>query len=93
MNHKPLSPDPAAGTRLTRMPANLSDREIEVLRAWLLLGSKRSAAEALYLTSATVSTHIVRIRHKYAKVGRPAGTQASLLARALQDGFVALADL
>lgn len=71
----------------------LSAREVEILREWLLCESKSEAAARLYVTAATVSTHIVRIRDKYARIGRPAPTKTSLLARALQDGVVSIDEL
>ncbi|MBF0660528.1 MULTISPECIES: LuxR C-terminal-related transcriptional regulator [unclassified Rhodococcus (in: high G+C Gram-positive bacteria)] len=75
-----------------RKPA-LTAREIEILREWLVCESKSEAASRLYVTAATVSTHIVRIREKYARVGRAAPTKTSLLARALQDGVVSIDEL
>ena len=70
----------------------LSQREVEVLLAWLASESKEEAATRLFISASTVSTHISRIRAKYAGVGRPAPTKAHLLARALQDGYTSLAD-
>jgi DNA-binding CsgD family transcriptional regulator len=82
-----------AGPKLVdgRVPA-LSAREVEVLLAWFGADSKVEAAAALYITSATVSTHVSRIRGKYELVGRPARTKAQLLARAIQDGYTHLDD-
>ncbi|WP_372436057.1 LuxR C-terminal-related transcriptional regulator [Williamsia soli] len=71
----------------------LSAREVEVLRTWLICDSKEATARALYISGATVSTHITRIRDKYDAVGRPAATKASLLARALQDGLIGVDEL
>lgn len=71
-------------------PPRLTAREIEVLRAWVRHDSKSSAASELFITAATVNTHVNRIRVKYAASGRPAHTKAALLARALQDGHVTL---
>ncbi|MCK0438377.1 LuxR C-terminal-related transcriptional regulator [Gordonia alkaliphila] len=68
----------------------LSEREIEVLIAWLLAESKEEAAASLYISASTVSTHISRIRAKYDAAGRAAPTKAHLLARALQDGYTDL---
>lgn len=68
----------------------LSRREVEVLLAWLAADSKDEAAARLYISASTVSTHISRIRTKYATLQRPAPTKAHLLARALQDGFTTL---
>ncbi len=73
--------------------AGLSQREIAVLKAWFDCDSKVGAAARLHIALGTINTHLVRIRDKYAKVGRPAPTKAALVARALQDGFVALDDL
>ncbi|OAK56294.1 LuxR family transcriptional regulator [Rhodococcoides kyotonense] len=73
--------------------AGLSQREIDVLKAWFDCDSKVGAAARLHIALGTINTHLVRIRDKYAKVGRPAPTKAALVARALQDGFVALDDL
>lgn len=74
----------AAAPALVAPP--LSSREIEVMRAWLLTDSKREAASRLFITEATVSTHLTRIKAKYAAVGRPARTKVALFVRAVQDG-------
>lgn len=71
----------------------LSDREKEVLRAWLLCDSKPDVARSLYLSLGTVNTHLTRIRSKYEAVGRVAATKAALAARALQDGIITLDEL
>lgn len=81
----------AAATGAAVRPV-LSDREVEVLVAWLVADSKDGAAATLFISGSTVSTHISRIRAKYAEAGRPAPTKAHLLARALQDGYTSLAD-
>ncbi|OZF55588.1 LuxR C-terminal-related transcriptional regulator [Rhodococcus sp. 14-2470-1a] len=73
--------------------AGLSNREIDVLRAWLYCDSKIGVATTLHIALGTVNTHLTRIRLKYNAVGRPAPTKAALVARALQDGIVALDDL
>ncbi len=79
-----IAPEPAAAR-----PA-LSARELEVLLAWLAAESKEDAAARLFISASTVSTHISRIRAKYAAVRRGAPTKAHLLARALQDGYTTL---
>lgn len=71
----------------------LTEREIEVLRAWLMCDTKEAAGRLLYVSAATVNTHISRIRGKYEAAGRPAGTKATLLARALQDGLITVEEL
>lgn len=73
--------------------AGLTSREIDVLRAWLYSDSKIGVAATLHIALGTVNTHLTRIRLKYNAVGRPAPTKAALVARALQDGIVALDDL
>lgn len=69
---------------------NLSDREVEVLLAWLVAESKEEAARRLFISASTVSTHLARIRAKYTAVGRGAPTKTHLFARALQDGYTSL---
>ncbi|MGB3772476.1 MAG: LuxR C-terminal-related transcriptional regulator [Rhodococcus sp. (in: high G+C Gram-positive bacteria)] len=71
----------------------LSSREKEVLRAWIISDSKIAVARDLFISPATVGTHIARIRDKYDAVGRSAGSKAALVARALQDGHVELGEL
>ncbi|QIS21158.1 response regulator transcription factor [Nocardia terpenica] len=66
----------------------LSPREMQVLLAWLRSDSKQEAARELYVSVATVSTHIAHIRAKYAVAGRSATTKAALFARAVQDEFI-----
>ncbi|MFM9377003.1 response regulator transcription factor [Gordonia sp. VNK21] len=68
----------------------LSPREVEVLMAWLRAESKEDAARELFISASTVSTHIVRIRTKYAAVGRAASSKSALFARAVQDGYTSL---
>lgn len=72
---------------------DLSDREVEVLIAWLASDSKREVTERLFLADSTVSTYIQRVRSKYDAVGRPARTKVRLLLRALEDGYISLDDL
>lgn len=71
----------------------LTDREVEVLRTWLMLDSKPAVAEALFISLGTVNTHLTRIRAKYAELGRPACTKAALVARAIQDDIVDIDEL
>ncbi|MGB6180483.1 MAG: helix-turn-helix transcriptional regulator [Rhodococcus sp. (in: high G+C Gram-positive bacteria)] len=74
----------------TARKPRLTAREIEVLNAWFASDSKTTAARSLYVSVATINTHIVRVRAKYTAVGRSAPTKASLFARALQDGLTTL---
>lgn len=78
-----LTSDPAQLIRPT-----IGLREQEVLRAWFLCESKEAAARELFVSVNTVKKHIERVRAKYAAVGRPAPTQALLLIRAIQDGWI-----
>lgn len=71
----------------------LTEREVQVLRAWLKLDSKPDVAAELFISLGTVNTHLTRIRAKYSDVGRPAPTKAALVARAVQDGLIALDEL
>lgn len=88
----PHRPSVAPSAPMFERP-RLSEREITVLDAWLRCDSKQGVANALHIAIGTVNTHLTRIRAKYAQVGRPAPTKASLVARALQDGLVTLDDL
>ncbi|MFI7531638.1 response regulator transcription factor [Nocardia salmonicida] len=83
----------AAPERRYAEPPKLSPRETEVLRQWMLTESKAEVAKALYLSVATLNTHLARIRDKYDAVGRSASNKAALLARALQDGLILIDEL
>lgn len=72
---------------------DLTAREKEVLIAWLRTDSKTAVGQILFITAATVRTHIQRIRAKYDAVGRTATTKAALAVRAIQDGLIAVGDL
>ena len=61
--------------------------------AWLATDSKIAVAEALFVSTSTVHTHIQRIRDKYRSAGRPASTKAALTVRAIQDGIVDINEL
>ena len=71
----------------------LSDREVEVVRAWLRTDSKAAAARSLFIAECTVAEHVARVRAKYAAAGRPVGTKTALAARLLQDGHIGLDEL
>ncbi|PYE19499.1 DNA-binding CsgD family transcriptional regulator [Williamsia limnetica] len=85
-----MNPEPDVA--VTSVPT-LSAREIEVLRTWFTCDSKSEAARKLFITPATVNTHITRIRDKYDAVGRSGATKSALLARALQDGLISVDEL
>lgn len=79
--------------RPTRPQPMLTKREIQVLTEWIRSDSKVEVARLLFLSLGTVNTHLTRIRAKYAAVGRPAPSKAALVARALQDGLIDIAEL
>lgn len=72
---------------------NLTSREMEILIAWFQTESKDLVAQRLFISPSTVRTHLQRIRAKYAAVGRHAQTKSALVARAIQDGIIAVDDL
>lgn len=71
----------------------LAPREQEVLLTWFRTDSKELVAQQLFLAPSTVRTHLQRIRAKYIAAGRPAGTKAALVARAIQDRIISIDDL
>ena len=71
----------------------LTEREREVLKAWFQTESKDLVGKRLFIAPSTVRTHLQRARAKYAAVGRPAPTKSALLARAIEDGILGIADL
>jgi DNA-binding NarL/FixJ family response regulator len=87
-----LSPQVAA--RLMRevsapeSPETLTDRETEVLRVLARGLSNTEIAEALFITEATVKTHVSNI---LAKLGLPSRTRAALYA--LKIGLISLNDI
>ncbi|SES07861.1 two component transcriptional regulator, LuxR family [Lentzea xinjiangensis] len=81
-----------SGDRSSDRP-KLTPREIDVLVCWFACESKEMVARKLGLSVRTVSSYIDRARIRYANAGRPAATKAALVARAVQDGLIALEDL
>ncbi|MET9327799.1 LuxR C-terminal-related transcriptional regulator [Tsukamurella sp. NPDC003166] len=70
----------------------LSAREVEVLLAWFASDSKEGAASLLFISPATVATHIARVRAKYTAAHRAARSKTALFARMLEDGYTDLRD-
>jgi DNA-binding CsgD family transcriptional regulator len=66
----------------------LSAREEDLLIEWFQSESKELVAQRLGISVRTVNSYLDRVRIKYANVGRPARTKASLVARAIQDRLV-----
>ncbi|MQY10987.1 DNA-binding transcriptional activator EvgA [Streptomyces sp. RB5] len=71
----------------------LSAQEENVLIEWFQSESKELVAQRLGISVRTVNSYLDRVRIKYANVGRPARTKASLVARAVQDGLIDVDDL
>ena len=89
------SPSMSGAFATDRQPhrPRLSPRETDVLLEWFHSESKEMVARRLNLTVSRVNSCLERVRVKYANVGREAPTKAALVARALQDGLIALDDL
>ncbi|MFI6875488.1 helix-turn-helix transcriptional regulator [Streptomyces sp. NPDC050400] len=83
----------ALGTNARPDRPRLSARDEHVLIEWFQSESKDLVAHRLGISVRTVNSYLDRVRIKYANAGRPAGTKASLVARAVQDGIVDVNDL
>lgn len=95
-DERPYMPPALAGALGTNARADrppLSLREENVLIEWFQSESKELVAQRLGISVRTVNSYLDRVRIKYANVGRPARTKASLVARAVQDGLVDVDDL
>ncbi len=69
--------------------AQLSARELDVLRLYAAGLPLKMVAERLGIAYSTAKENITRVRTKYVDVGRPAPTKVDLLRRAMEDGLVA----
>jgi len=67
---------------------SLSAREREVLSLYASGMSLKQVAYALSIKQSSAKEHIDRVRVKYAKLGREAGTKVDLFKRALEDGII-----
>ena len=76
----PPTPPPA----LPRLPADLTERELDVLRGLAAGMTKREIASELVISQSTVHTHTV---HIYAKCG--VSTRAGLAMFAMRHGLAA----
>ncbi|MBD0841097.1 MULTISPECIES: response regulator transcription factor [unclassified Streptomyces] len=95
-DERPYMPPALAGALGTNARADrpqLSAREENVLIEWFQCESKELVAQRLGISVRTVNSYLDRVRIKYANLGRPARTKASLVARAIQDGLVDVDDL
>ena len=68
--------------------ANLSAREREVLSLYASGLSLKQVAFQLEIKQSSAKEHIDRVRVKYAKLGREAGTKVDLYRRAIEDGII-----
>ncbi|MDA8992834.1 response regulator transcription factor [Aquiluna sp.] len=68
--------------------ANLSSREREVLSLYASGLSLKQVAFQLEIKQSSAKEHIDRVRVKYAKLGREAGTKVDLYRRAIEDGII-----
>ncbi|SCX07715.1 response regulator transcription factor [Candidatus Aquiluna sp. UB-MaderosW2red] len=68
--------------------ANLSNREREVLSLYASGMSLKQVAFELKIKRSSAKEHIDRVRVKYAKLGREAGTKVDLFKRAVEDGIL-----
>ncbi|CCK24907.1 LuxR family two component transcriptional regulator [Streptomyces davaonensis JCM 4913] len=95
-DNRPYMPPALAGALGTNARADrpqLSAREENVLIEWFQSESKELVAQRLNISVRTVNSYLDRVRIKYANLGRPARTKASLVARAVQDGLIDVDDL
>jgi two-component system uhpT operon response regulator UhpA len=67
---------------------SLSAREREVLSLYASGMSLKQVAYALNIKQSSAKEHIDRVRVKYAKLGREAGTKVDLFKRAVEDGII-----
>ena len=67
--------------------ANLSERELQVVRLYASGMTLKSVAYELKISKYTVKEHIDRARDKYSKVGRPVTGKSELLIRLIEDGL------
>ena len=72
--------------------AGLSDQEQQVLRLFATGLKAQSVADAMGIAVPTVEDYVRRIRGKYARIGRSAGTKIDLYKRVIEDGFLPLPD-
>lgn len=68
--------------------AQLTEREREVLTLYASGLALKQVAYQLGVERSTAKEHIDRVRRKYSRLGRHAGTKIDLLRRAIEDGFI-----
>lgn len=83
-----MTPVPDADHPVLRPVPTLTEREAQVLDAWLNSSSKAEVGEKLRLSENTVRTHIQRVRAKYGSLGHDVSTKVRLLERLILDGLL-----
>ena len=68
--------------------AQLTTREREVLTLYASGLALKQVAYQLGVERSTAKEHIDRVRRKYSRLGRYAGTKIDLLRRAIEDGYI-----
>lgn len=68
--------------------AQLTAREREVLTLYASGLALKQVAYQLGVERSTAKEHIDRVRRKYSRLGRYAGTKIDLLRRAIEDGYI-----
>jgi len=68
--------------------AQLTEREREVLTLYASGMALKQVAFQLGVEKSTAKEHIDRVRRKYSRLGRYAGTKIDLLRRAIEDGYI-----
>jgi DNA-binding NarL/FixJ family response regulator len=68
--------------------AQLTEREREVLTLYASGMALKQVAYQLGVERSTAKEHIDRVRRKYSRLGRYAGTKIDLLRRAIEDGYI-----
>lgn len=68
--------------------AQLTEREREVLTLYASGLALKQVAYQLGVERSTAKEHIDRVRRKYSRLGRHAGTKIDLLRRAIEDGYM-----
>lgn len=67
---------------------DLAPREAEALRLYAAGLPMKSVARRMGISPDTVKEYLMRVRHRYELVGRPAPTKTDLYRRAIEDGLL-----
>lgn len=80
-------PTPSDAAEAVERP-KLSQSERMALKLYASGHTTLSVAENMNVSYETAKTFLRRVREKYAKVNRPAGTKVDLIRRAAEDGYL-----